>query len=150
MAQFVDDFAIVCDDFHFLLSSIPLLSAYLLKLCLKMHEDKRYLQPVSHGIMFVGSYIKPGRLYLSNRTLARFRERCVGYRRLLDEKECDVVQLQRIEQVLNSYFGFCARRKTYRYRRSLVEMLGTNFWKYFYVRGSYRNVRLRRKYRMLN
>ncbi len=150
MAQFVDDFAIACDDLRFLVKSIPLLAAFLLKLRLTMHEDKRYLQPVSHGILFVGTFIKPGRLYLSNRTLARFQERCEGYGRKLDEEECDVIQLQRIEQVLNSYFGFCTRRQTYGYRSALVERLGTNFWKYFYARGSYSNVRLRRKYRMLN
>lgn len=150
MAQFVDDFAIVCDDLPFLVRSVPLLSAFLLKLRLTMHKDKRYLQHVSHGILFVGTFIKPGRLYLSGRTLARFEERCEGYGRKLDEEECDVIQLQRIEQVLNSYFGFCTRRQTYGYRSALVERLGTNFWKYFYVNGSYHNIRLRRKYRMLN
>ena len=150
MAQFVDDFAIVCDDLPFLVKSVPLLAAFLLKLRLTMHEDKRYLQPVSHGILFVGTFIKPGRLYLSGRTLARFQERCEGYGRLLDEGECDVIQLQSIEQILNSYFGFCTRRQTYNYRCSLVERLGANFWKYYYVNGSYHNIRLRRKYRMLN
>ena len=150
MAQFVDDFAIVCDDLPFLVRSVPLLSAFLLKLRLTMHKDKRYLQPVSHGILFVGTFIKPGRLYLSGRTLARFQERCEGYGRLLDEGECDVIRLQRIEQVLNSYFGFCTRRQTYNYRCSLIERLGANFWKYYYVNGSYHNIRLRRKYRMLN
>ena len=152
MAQFVDDFAIVCDDLPFLVRSIPKLEAFLIKLRLALHKNKRYLQPVSHGILFVGTFIKPGRNYLSNRTCGRMMERCEGYGRLLDECGCeyDVVKLQHIEQVLNSYFGFCARRQTYNFRKSCIGSLGNNFWRYFYVQGRYQSVRLRRKYRMIN
>ncbi len=151
MAQFVDDFAVVCDDLQFLLAAIPLLDMFLRnKLKLRLHKDKRYLQPVSHGILFVGTFIKPGRNYLSNRTCGRMTERCRGYGKLLSECECDVIKLQRIEQVLNSYLGFCMRKRTYNFRKSCIESIGGNFYKYFYVRGSYQSIRLRRKYRMLN
>jgi len=151
MAQFVDDFAIVCDDLPFLVKSIPMLDKFLHeKLKLRMHKNKRYLQPVSHGILFVGTFIKPARNYLSNRTLGRMHDRCKGYGRMLDEGECDVVKLQRIEEVLNSYFGFCARRQTYNFRKTCIESLGDNFWKYFYVKGHYQSIRLKRAYRMLN
>ena len=69
---------------------------------------------------------------------------------MLDEGECDVVKLQRIEEVLNSYFGFCVKRKTYNFRKKCIESLGANFWKYFYVKGHRQSIRLKRKYRMLN
>ena len=89
-------------------------------------KDKRYLQPVSHGVLFVGTYIKPGRLYLSNRTLARFKERCEGFSRMLNEG-CNELDLQRIEQTLNSYMGFCMKRCTYRYRRTNIDLMGARF-----------------------
>ena len=151
MAQFVDDFALVCDDLQFLVNGIPKISDFLrdkLKLCL--HKDKRYLQPVSHGILFVGTFIKPGRNYLSNRTLGRMRERCKGYGRFFEEELVDATKLQRIEEVLNSYFGFCKNRRTYNFRNECIENLGDNFWKYFYVRGHKQSVRLKRAYRLLN
>ena len=150
MAQFVDDFAIVCDDLPFLVKSVPKLEAFLIKLRLALHKNKRYLQPVSHGILFVGTFIKPGRNYLSNRTLGRMIERCKGYGRMVNEESVDVTKLQRMEEVLNSYLGFCRNRKTYNFRKSCIASLGDNFWKYFYVKGRYESIRLKRQYRLLN
>ena len=146
VAQFVDDFVIVCDDLRFLVDSIPKIEAFLRdKLGLTLHRDKRYLQPVSHGVLFVGTYIKPGRLYLSNRTLARLKERCEGYGKMMAEKECDHLDLSRIEQVLNSYMGFCLRRETYQYRKDCIELLGPEFWIYFMVMGHYNTIRPKNK-----
>ena len=151
LAQFVDDFVLVCDDKRFLIDSIPMLERFLDRsLHLRMHKDKRYLQPVTHGVLFVGTFIKPGRDYLSNRTLARMCERCEGFGRLFDGGDVSAFDLQHIEQVLNSYHGFCKDRRTLRFRKAYVGRMGENFWKYFYVRGSYRNVRLKRQYRLLN
>lgn len=151
MAQFVDDFAIVCDDAGFLHTSISKFEKFLHdKLRLDLHKNKRYLQPVSHGILFVGTFIKPGRLYLSNRTVGRMMERCTGYGKMFNDEDIDVTQLQRIEEVLNSYFGFCKDRKTYRFREECIAIMGKNFWKYFYVRSHKQSVRLKRKYRMSN
>lgn len=146
VAQFVDDFVIVCDDLRFLVDSIPKIEAFFRdKLGLTLHRDKRYLQPVSHGVLFVGTYIKPGRLYLSNRTLARMKERCEGYGKMMAEKECDHLDLSRIEQVLNSYMGFCLRRETYQYRKDCIELLGPEFWIYFMVMGHYNTIRPKNK-----
>ena len=147
VAQFVDDFLIICDDLRFLVDSIPKIELFLKqKLLLNLHKDKRYLQLVSHGVLFVGTYIKPGRLYLSNRTLARFKERCEGFGRMLNEG-CNEQDLQRIEQTLNSYMGFCMKRCTYRYRRADIDLIGAIFWKYFYIKGNYLSVRTKTKYK---
>jgi hypothetical protein len=151
LAQFVDDFVLICDDLRFLVDSIPKLESFLEKsLHLKMHKDKRYMQPVKHGVLFVGTFIKPGRDYLSNRTLARMLERCTGFSKLFDEPDFNAFDLQHIEQVLNSYLGFCKGRRTYSFRRGYIERMGTEFWKYFYVRGSFKSVRLKQQYRLLN
>ena len=149
MAQFVDDFSIVCDDLRFLVDSIPLMERFLKKaLYLTLHKDKRYLQPVSHGILFVGTYIKPGRLYLSNRTVGRLFERCYGYANLL-KGEVSEFDLQHIEQVLNSYLGFCKKRETYGIRKKCIDGMGENFWKYFMVRGEYESIRVLPQYRLI-
>ena len=151
IAQFVDDFVIVCDDERFLIDSLPKISSFLSdKLHLTMHKDKRYLQPVSHGLLFVGTYSKPLRLYLSNRTLARFKERCNGFRRLMEQRELTPLDCQRIEQVINSYLGFCKDRRTYRRRVEYVNSMGSEFWRYFIVRGHYNSIRARPQYRPLS
>ena len=70
-------------------------------------------------------------------------ERCNGYGRFFEEGLVDATKLQRIEEVLNSYFGFCKGRRTYNFRCQFIESLGYNFWKYFYVRGHKQSVRTR-------
>lgn len=84
--RFVDDFTLVCDDRTQLLRAIRLIRRYLLAdPHLILHTTKHYFQPTSHGILFVGSFIKHGRTYLSNRTVARFTERIHSYSLLLAE-----------------------------------------------------------------
>lgn len=150
-ARFVDDFAITCDDSDFLKDSISRIDTFLRdSLLLKLHKDKRYLQPVSHGLKFVGSYIKPKRVYLSNRTLARFEERANGFARLmLGKDELDKLDCSRIEQVINSYLGFCKGRCTYRRRREIIALMGERFYRYFYIRGHYDSIRTKQRYRLV-
>ena len=147
--RFVDDWCNVCDDYDFLLEAIPKMDAFLRdKLKLEMHKDKRYLQPVTHGLSFVGTYIKPNRLYLSNRTLARFEERAVGFSRLIESKdELTILDCKRIEHVINSYLGFCKGKQTYTVRKEILDGMGAGLFRYFYIRGHYESIRARRKYR---
>ena len=147
--RFVDDWCNVCDDYDFLLEAIQKMDAFLRdKLKLEMHKDKRYLQPVTHGLSFVGTYIKPNRLYLSNRTLARFEERAVGFSRLIESKdELTILDCKRIEQVINSYLGFCKGKQTYTVRKEILDGMGAGLFRYFYIRGHYESIRARRKYR---
>lgn len=148
--RFVDDWAITCDDLKFLVSAIPKLAKYLQKLKLCMHEDKRYLQPVSHGISFVGSVIKPGRIYLSSRTLSRFKEKAVGFKRFIEEKKLlDMLDCKRIEQVLNSYLGFCKNKRTYSKRKEILSSMGERFLNYFYIRGDFVSIRTKPQFRFI-
>lgn len=112
--------------------------------------DPGKFQPVSHGLMFVGTYIKPSRLYLSNRTLARFEERCNGFRALMESRALTSIDRCRIENVVNSYLGFCRNRSTYNKRVKLINSMGAEFWRYFFVRGHYETIRIRPNYRPVN
>ncbi|MBO5537608.1 MAG: RNA-directed DNA polymerase [Prevotella sp.] len=150
MAQFVDDFVIVCNDKRFLIDSIPKIEKFLSeKLHLSLHRKKRYLQPASHGVLFVGTFIKPRRNYLQNRTRARFIERCQGFRKIL-EGNPNPLDLRRMEQVLNSYLGFTRRRRTYTLRREAITLLGCSFWKHFYIKGHYESARVKRNCQTIN
>lgn len=148
-AQFVDDFIIVAQH-DSILRAMPKIEKFLEeRLRLHVHKDKRYFQPVTRGVSFVGTIIKPGRLYLSNRTRARLTERCYGFRKVLGAEDVTLLDLGRIEQVLNSYLGFCRRRRTYRFRKRLINRLGERFWEYYYVRGHYDSIRLKKKYQLI-
>ena len=147
--RFVDDFLIICDDKNKILQVIPKLVAVTSIYGIHIHNDKKYLQPVSHGVLFVGGYIKPRRTYVSSRTIGRFQERVFGFRKQLDEnKNLTYYDLERIEQVINSYLGFCVHHQSYQIRKENIINLGDNFWKYFYVRGHYESIRIRPNYRI--
>lgn len=147
--RFVDDFLIICDDKGKILEVVHKLVMIVSHYGLHVHKNKRYLQPVSHGVLFVGGYIKPGRTYVSSRTIGRFQERVFGFRKQLDEnKKLTYYDLERIEQVINSYLGFCVHHQSYQIRKENIINLGDNFWKYFYVRGHYESIRIRPKYRI--
>lgn len=147
--RFVDDFLIICDDKGKILEVVHKLVMIVSHYGLHVHKNKRYLQPVSHGVLFVGGYIKPGRTYVSSRTIGRFQERVFGFRKQLDEnKKLTYYDLERIEQVINSYLGFCVHHQSYQIRKENIINLGDNFWRYFYVRGHYESIRIRPKYRI--
>ena len=147
--RFVDDFLIICDDKDKILQVIPKLVAVTSIYGIHIHNDKKYLQPVNHGVLFVGGYIKPRRTYVSSRTIGRFQERVFGFRKQLDEnKNLTYYDLERIEQVINSYLGFCVHHQSYQIRKENIINLGDNFWKYFYVKGHYESIRIRPDYRI--
>ena len=147
-ARFVDDFVVVCDDVKFLMDAVARLETFLRDvLLLELHKDKRYIQPVSHGVKFVGSVIKPHRTYLSNKTLARMTERVHGFNGRITDGEVGILDCARIEQVMNSYLGFCRPHRTYRIRRGLLETFGPEFYRYFYIRNHHDSIRTKVKYR---
>ena len=147
--RFVDDFLIICDDKRKIIEVVPKLVMIVSHYGLHIHKNKRYLQPVSHGVLFVGGYIKPRRTYVSSRTIGRFQERVFGFRKQLDEnKNLTYYDLERIEQVINSYLGFCVHHQSYQIRKENIINLGDNFWKYFYVKGHYESIRIRPDYRI--
>ena len=149
--RFVDDWNNKCDDLDFLKEAIKKEETFLRdKLKLTMHKNKRYLQPVSHGLALVGSYIKPKRIYLSNRTLARFEERVIGFGRFMVKRgRLSVLDCKRIEQVVNSYLGFCKGKQTYKKRVEFLNKMGGEFFRYFYIKGHHQSIRTKREYREL-
>ena len=144
--RFVDDFVIVCRDKHLLKDLIVQSRKYLkMEFGITLHTDKYHFQLASHGLMFVGAYIKNKRIYLSNRTLARFRERVYGFNEMLNGKNTiTFADMQRIEQVVNSFLGFCKGKRTYARRKEILQMFGHSFYQYFYISGHYERIKLKR------
>lgn len=145
--RFVDDFVVICDDKKEMLRRMKMLEDFIEKeLSLKVHRDKKYCQKVSHGVKYVGAVIKNNRTYLSSRTLARFKERVVGFNRVLSQDVVSLFDLLRIECVINSYLGFCVWHRTYRKRVEYIKMFVPSFWRYFYVKGHYQSIHIKKKF----
>ncbi len=144
--RFVDDFIIVCNSKKHLKQLVRMADEKLTAMGLKMHKDKRYCQPANHGVLFVGSYIKNGRVYLSNRTVGRFRNLVVKITKQLDcpDKEITSYDRAHILASLNSYLGFCKGKRTYRLRCKILEplMQSKQFCKYFSINENLTKVNL--------
>ena len=155
-ARFVDDFCVLCRNKDEILSLYRDLSAWTKKnLHLLIHPDKVYLQEAKKGVKFVGTVIKPGRRYTSNRTLgsmvdcirqtdrfcAVIEEFGVTYRRL--------AKLENLVDGLNSYFGFCVHTNSYTIRRNMFKGM-FHFWQFCFIAGRYTKVKIRKPYRLRN
>ena len=73
--RYVDDAAIVSADRDWLLQQVPILRNFLLNhLGLQMHMGKLHIRNAYYGVEFLGTFIKPWRNYVSNKTLRRMRQ----------------------------------------------------------------------------
>lgn len=149
--RFVDDFVVVCNDKKTLLQFINEADQKLTEMGLKLHKNKRYIQPANHGLMFVGTYIHNGRMYVSNRTLAKFREKVHGATLYLQRprKEITIYELEHIRATINSYLGFCTGRQTYKIRKEVLRPFIKAAHEYFIPHKNWSSIKLRKKYRTI-
>ena len=152
--RFVDDMVIVLPHKEDVLLFYQLAKAFLEgRLCLTLHPDKVYVQHVSKGVAFVGSVIKPGRTYLSNRTVGRMYDmlsRMEHQCRRVSRRKVSVEQCTELEHGVgscNSYMGFMVHHHSYGLRRKMFGAL-KSFWKVAYLSDGFCKVNLRKRFRL--
>jgi len=139
--RYVDDIVIAHEDKEYLKSIIPILREYLQnQLSLELHPDKVYLQYFSKGVSFLGTAIKPYRIYIQNRIKGNFWRKVQYWNNLLAEKR-GLLTKEDIKQFLssiNSYLGIMKHYNTYKLRKKiLARNLSACFWNYFCVLDNY-------------
>lgn len=142
--RFVDDFEFTCrnmDDAKYFME----LSRIKLKrlLNIQMHPDKIYIQHVKKGIKIVGGVVKPGRTYLSNRTVVGYVKALIALEAAV-EKE-DKQEIAKAANSVNSYLGFLRQHNSYAIRRYTINR--TKIWNACYVQGRYEIIKIKSKYR---
>jgi hypothetical protein len=151
--RFVDDMVVVLPNKEDVLLFYKLAKDMLLcQVGLCFHGDKVYVQHVSKGVKFIGSVVKPGRTYLSNRTIGRMWSMLEGMerrcKRLAVRKNRRRQDVEAVEQDVcscNSYMGFLVHHATYGLRRRMFGRMDW-FWKVAYVSGRYTKVSLRKRF----
>lgn len=116
--RFVDDFFIVSNDKKHLLELLNR-SRYWPKdnLDVSLHPRKVYLQEVHKGFEFVGTIIKQGRSYTTNRTISNAMALVKSY---------DGSNTDKFVASYNSYMGFLIHNNTYAIRWNLWKSI-TNY-----------------------
>lgn len=126
---------------------------------LSLHSDKVYVQDAKKGVKFVGSVIKPNRVYTSNRTVASLTYKLSQFENYCFDLLCNGgnISVQHTKLLehdidsINSYLGSLVHTNSYAIRANLF--LGTSrpfFWKFCYVQGHLQTVKLKKKYKLGN
>ncbi len=153
--RFVDDFAVVGDKDVILKIIRPLAEQFLeRRLKVKLHRDKFYIQPVGHGVKFVGTVIMPGRKYISNRTVGGMTDKMRRTERICDKilrekpNSRNLRMLRHCISALNSYLGFTVHVNGHNLRHKIFDRASKSFWKVCYLTGDYNVVKVYKEYRI--
>jgi len=144
--RFVDDFAFVMRNKEDILNTVPLLDSYLKEqLLLKLHPKKIYIQHHSKGVLFVGAFILPGRIYISNRVVGNLYDVISKYNKIAEEGFAEA-HADKFVATLNSYYGLMRHFNTYNLRRKVAKRINPAWWEYFYVQGHWEVFVLKNEY----
>ncbi len=141
--RYVDDFGIVHESKEAILEAIPKIREFLEGLGVTLHPDKFYIQHYTKGGEFIGAVIKPGRVYIHNRTV---NNAYLAIRKLNRLNPDSIDDRERFRAIVNSYLGFMKNKATYNIRRKLISEIDPGWWKYFYIGGSHEKVVLMKKH----
>ena len=151
--RFVDDMTLVARRKEDILETINFIRIFLKKeLGLDLHPDKVYIQEAHKGIPVVGSVIKPGRIYVSNRTVNSMKQKIAQTERYCSAILRHGITMSRAERLehlvagLNSYLGIVKHTAS----RNLKLKLFSNcvsFWKICYI-TNLQVVKIRKSYKL--
>lgn len=127
--RFVDDSVIVVNNKEAALAFLmPQVRKRLAEKGCTLHRRKFYCQHYTKGVKFIGSYIKPGRLYLNNRVIYS------SFHKIKQLNRCPrVSKIDTFLSLINSYTGFVKGRTEYGVYRAMMKKIGRQWWKYVHV-----------------
>lgn len=109
--RYVDDSYVVSCDKKWLMSIVPKVREFLKsELGLDLHMGKLQVVSSKIGVEFLGSFIRPYRKYISNKTLARTRK---------NMQKLNHADGQAVFRSVNSFIGTLVHCKTYNIRKRL-------------------------------
>lgn len=151
--RYTDDWYGVSHDKDRLLSFVPIFRQSLIDLGLKMNERKFWLQHCSKGVQFTGAVVKPGRTYISSRTLGGLADSVERLNIIAKETDPDhpdeesLDAMERAISSINAYCGLTVHHAAYHRRRKILSALTPEALRFASVHKDYEGVRIRKTYR---
>jgi RNA-directed DNA polymerase len=142
--RYVDDIVLVHQSGDHLKSAIPAIRRHLNDhLQLELHPGKIYLQHFSKGVKYLGTVIKPHRIYISNRTKGNFFEAIQRQNRIARDHKPTNEESGKFLSSMNSYLGIMKHYKTYNTRKRMIfTNLSGWWWNYVHLSGGICKFRL--------
>ena len=145
-ARYVDDMVIVGADKEYMLSCVPLIRQMsATEAGLTLHPRKFYLQHYTKGVKFVGAVIKPGRTYISNRTVNSAFGRIRGFNAIRSDN-LRRKYIDRLVASVNSYLGIMRHHTNYNIRRRLIAAMDDGWCKYVTIADDYTRINVKKQY----
>lgn len=141
--RYVDDFVIVHQNKEYLKSIIPTIRNFLKEeVFLELHPNKVYLQHFSKGVSFLGTVIKPYRIYIRDKTKGSFYRKIQYWNNFFEKEEFKLNRqvFPNLLSSLNSYLGLIKQYDTYKLRKNIVKNLSDPFWNYICISCEYEKV----------
>ena len=111
--RYVDDSDMIDPDRAWLLAQVPKVREFLAdELGLELHMGKLHIQEIHGGVEFLGTYVKPYRDYVSNKTLERIKGRL---------QQTDLRNGEAANRTICSYLGILSHTASYNLRREIFD-----------------------------
>lgn len=125
---FVDDIVMVVPEHRhaYALAVVAELRRRLAEKGVTLHPRKFYDQPATHGLEFLGSHIRPGRIHLNDKTYHQALTRVAQLNTVHGKRYLVDVFLSSV----NSYFGLLKQRTDYRRMMELKDAIAPSWWEF--------------------
>jgi hypothetical protein len=111
--RYVDDSDMIDPDRERLLAQVPKVREFLTdELGLELHMGKLHIREVHSGVEFLGTFVKPYRDYVSNKTLERIKDRL---------QQIDLRNGEAANRTICSYLGILSHTASYNLRREIFD-----------------------------
>ena len=142
--RFVDDICVVAETASEIMNARKVFIKTAERLKLKVHPDKFYIQPASHGVKFCGKVVKLNRIYISNRTVHALHTAIEEYSRTPSYSNAVHVM-----QSINSYFGLMKGTASFNIKKQMAKKVLKTFskWLYFQNKNGRFICAMKRKYK---
>lgn len=145
--RYVDDFILIAGERERIKELLPQIRIFLKdNMGLELHPKKIYLQPVRHGVRYLGTIIKPDRMYAGNRTIGNATELVLEFNEIGDKLK----YIEPFAQRYNSYMGYLIHRQSYGIRWKIWGLLDEDAKQYVYVTKRLSVMKVREQYKEIN
>ena len=137
--RYVDDFVIFADSREDIRRYRDQINGFLCNtLHVTLHPRKAQIQPASHGIPFVGYFIKPWGITVRRNVVKTVKKRLYAWNKRGD--------FDQMIASLNSYYGHFGKARSFRLRKHLIERhMSPEMKTKIVVMGSWKYIRPRQK-----
>ena len=138
--RYVDDFFVIHPDKRYLLNALPKIKDYLTaNEKLTLHPYKTKIKHHKSGFLFLGTVIKPYRIYIANRIKGSFCHAMRKQNKIICDHKPTKEEKNQFVSSMNSYLGVMKHYKTHRIRKKMIKnQLSTWWWNLVFVTGGYK------------